>query len=111
MDALDADRDRIEKVLMEWVEFLNTDDMATCEPVFDRVRDRYLVVETGWEGHSRIYGVLLHIDIVDGKLWVQHNGTESAVADELAAVGIPKDRMVLGFRHPSQRSLSKFAAA
>ncbi len=96
---------------MEWVDFLNTDDVATCEPVFDRVHDRYLVVETGWEGNARIYGVLLHIDIVDGKLWVQHNGTESAVADELVAAGVSKDRVVLGFRHPSQRSLSEFAVA
>jgi hypothetical protein len=38
------------------------------ELVFDREHDRYLLVETGWQNGYRIYGTLLHIDIIDNKL-------------------------------------------
>jgi hypothetical protein len=111
MDALNADRERVERVLNDYAVFLNTDDIAVCEPVFDRTHDRYLLVEVGWEGWSRIYGVLLHIDLIGDTWWIQHDGTEDGVADELVAAGIPKERIVLGFRHSSLRSQSEFAVA
>jgi hypothetical protein len=40
---------------------------------------------------------LLHIDIIDHKLWIQHDRTEEGVAVDLVAAGIPKEQIVLGF--------------
>ena len=111
MDTLDNYREIVERVLTEYAVFLNTDDIAVCETVFDRRHDRYLIVEIGWEGFSRIYGTLLHIDIIDGKLWIQNDGTEDGVAGELIAAGIPKEKIVLAFRHLSLRQYGEFAAA
>jgi hypothetical protein len=54
---------------------------------------------------------LIHIDIVDGKLWIQHDGTERGVARDLEVAGIPKDRMVLAFQHISRRQHGDYAAA
>jgi hypothetical protein len=42
-------------------------------------------VHVGWKDSStRIYGCLLHVDIKDEKIWVQHDGSEDAIADKLA---------------------------
>merc|ERR1712020_373821 len=49
--------------------------MVQIEHIFDRERDRYLLVETGWDDGDRIYGTLLHIDIIDNKLWIQKDQT------------------------------------
>ena len=57
-----------------------------------------MLVEAGWQNGYRIYGTLLHIDLVDQKLWIQHDGTEDGVADELVAAGIPKSHIVLAFK-------------
>ena len=111
MDALESYRTAVERVLTEYAEFLATDPEILCETVFDNVSDHYLLVEVGWENGYRIYGPLLHIDILDGKLWIQQDGTEDGVADELVAAGVPKDRIVLGFRAPSLRTSSEFAVA
>ena len=111
MDALEAYRTATERVLTEYARFLTSDAETICETVFDRVSDRYLVVEVGWERGHRIYGSLLHVDIFEGKLWIQQDGTEDGVAGELVAAGVPKDRIVLGFRPPSLRSQSEFAVA
>ncbi|WP_338124970.1 element excision factor XisI family protein [Fischerella thermalis] len=40
---------------------------------------------------------MLHIDIIDHKLWIQNNGTEEGVAVDLVAAGIPKEHIVLDF--------------
>jgi hypothetical protein len=52
---------------------------------------------------------VIHIDLRDGKVWIQHDGTEDGVAGELVEAGIPRDRIVLAFHHPSKRKYSDFA--
>ena len=112
MDALNNQyRDVVEKVLKEYVNFLGSDDEVLVELVFDRERDRYLLVETGWQNGYRIYGTLLHVDIINNKLWIQHDGTEEGIASELLIAGIPKEHIVLGFKPPEQRKYTEFAVA
>ncbi|HDN27464.1 MAG TPA: hypothetical protein ENG03_10300 [Thioploca sp.] len=33
-------------------------------------------------------GCVLHIDIKDGKIWIQHDGIEVGIANELIALGV-----------------------
>ncbi len=110
MDSLNAQyRDIVEKTLQEYAEFLGNDDQVQVELVFDRERDRYLLVETGWQNGYRIYGTLLHIDIINNKLWIQHDGTEEGIALDLVAAGIPKQHIVLAFKSLEQRQHMEFA--
>lgn len=112
MDSLNLEyRDVIEKILKDYAGFLGNDRQVQVELVFDRERDHYLLVETGWQNGYRIYGTLLHIDIIDNKLWIQHDGTEEGIALDLVAAGIPKQQIVLGFRSPEQRKHTEFAIA
>ena len=45
--------------------------------------DRYQVVHVGWSNKRRVYSCVLHLDIIDGKIWIQHDGTEGGIALEL----------------------------
>jgi hypothetical protein len=49
--------------------------------------------------------------LIDGKCWIQRDGTETGIAHDLEAAGIPKDRIVLGFRPPEVRPLTGYAVA
>jgi hypothetical protein len=49
--------------------------------------------------------------LIDGKIWIQYDGTEEGVATELLEAGVPKAHIVLGFRHPSERKYSGLAVA
>lgn len=110
MDSINVRyRNILEKVMQDYLDFLGGDDEVQAELVFDRDRDRYLLVETGWQNGYRIYGTLLHIDIIDHKLWIQHDGTEEGIAVELVAAGVPKEDIVLGFRPLEERKHTKFA--
>jgi hypothetical protein len=51
---------------------------------------------------------VLHIDIKDDQIWIQHDGTESGVANDLVAMGIPKEDIVLAFHAPYKHPYTGF---
>ena len=101
----------VEQVLREYAEFLGNDDQVQIEQVFDRDNNRYILVEAGWHNGDRIYDTLLHIDIINGKLWIQQDKTEEGVLEELLDAGIAQDAIVLGFKPEEQRKLTEFAVS
>jgi hypothetical protein len=112
MDQLEHYRQLIRTILTEHtkVPFSNSD--AKFETVFDRESDRYLLLMLGHEKDRRYtHGCLIHIDIIDGKIWVQRDGTEYGVANELVEGGVPKDQIILGFKSPEMLPYTQFAAA
>ena len=79
------------------------------ELILDPIRDRYQLVHVGWFEEQRIYGCSLHIDIRDGKIWIQHDGTEGGIAQEMLDRGVPKQDIVLAFHSPFKRQFTEFA--
>lgn len=109
MDKLDIYRQIIETVLTEYTRVPYAYGDIQTETVFDRVNDRYLLMNVGWDNNRRVHGSLVHIDIINGKLWIQRDGTEHGIAKELVRAGIPKDHIVLGFRPPEIRQYTEYA--
>lgn len=79
--------------------------------VFDDQHGQYLIMSEGWDGNRHLHGCLIHVEVLDGKVWVQRDGTEAGVTDELVAAGIPKEEIVLGFHEPAVRKHTGFAVA
>ncbi|MEM7368192.1 MAG: XisI protein [Bacteroidota bacterium] len=68
----------------------------------DEQQNHFQLVNIGWMNRVRVYGCFLHIDIKpDGKVWLQHDGTDIEVANILVKRGIPKEDIVLAF-HPER---------
>jgi XisI protein len=102
----------IESVLTEYANFIGASEPEIQqELIFDRDRDHYLLVETGWQRGRRIYGPFIHIDIIDRKIWIQHDGTEEGIAYELVTAGIPKDQIVLAYKSIDRRQVTEFAVS
>jgi len=52
----------------------------------------YLLVNVGFIDDYRVYGAFIHIDVKnDGKVWIQHDGTDLPVADYLMEMGIARE--------------------
>ncbi len=110
MDKLDWYRQLIRESLMERAKSRSPNDPVKSETVFDRESDRYQLVSVGWkDSNTRIYGCVLHVDIIDGKIWVQHDGTEDAIAEQLVAKGVPKQDIVLAYHAPYLRQYTEYA--
>ncbi|MBW4523231.1 MAG: XisI protein [Scytolyngbya sp. HA4215-MV1] len=112
MDSLKAQyRQIIETILQEYANYISGEEGIQQELIFDREKDHYLLLETGWQKQKRIYGPFLHLDIIDNKVWIQHDGTEDGIAYELESAGIPKDHIVLAFKSPERRKLTEYAVS
>jgi hypothetical protein len=59
---------------------------------------------------TKARGCVLHFDIKSGKIWIQHDGTEDSIADELVALGVPKNDIVLAYHAPYNRQFTEFAS-
>ncbi|MEQ9371940.1 MAG: XisI protein [Coleofasciculus chthonoplastes F3-SA18-01] len=79
-----------------------SDSEIECQLIFDTEHDHYQLLDIGWDGLKRVYNCFIHIDIKDGKIWIQRNMTEADLAQDLVEMGIPKEDIILGL-HPSYK--------
>jgi XisI protein len=111
MEDLIRYRRLVRDIINKYAKFRPAHGDVHIEVVCDEDQDHYELIYSGWHGYDRIHGSVLHIDIIDGKIWIQHNGVEDGVADELVDAGVPKDRIVLAFKSPELRKHTGFAVA
>lgn len=109
MDTLENYRETIIHILQEHAQTTYAHGEIEHELIIDRENDRYMLLSLGWEGVRRIHGCVVHMDIIDGKVWIQEDNTYDGVASELVAAGIPADQIVLGFHSAQSRQYTEFA--
>jgi len=107
---LEKYRQIIECVLIEYAKLPYAYGNIQTQSVFDREGDHYLLVNVGWD-QRRVHGCLVHVDIIDGKYWIQRDGTEYGIARELEDAGVPKEHIVLAFRSPEVRPYTGYAVS
>lgn len=86
-------------------------DELADQLAFDTQRHQYLWLCSGWNGKKRIQHISMYLKIKDGKIWVEEDNTDLGLVDALLEAGIKKSDIILGFQHPSKRSLTEFAIA
>jgi XisI protein len=109
MDRTERYRLIVEKLIEEYASFKPSHGQIETEAIVDQKRDHYEVMHVGWDGARRVHGCVVHVDIRDGKVWIQYDGTSRPVAEELLEAGIPREDIVLGFHPANVRKLTAFA--
>ncbi len=111
MDKIQHYRQLIRDILTEEASPYNHSEDVDPTLIFDAEHDHYQLAYIGWEDQRRIFGILLHFDIKDGKIWIQYNGTELHIAQILTEKGVPKTDIVIGFHSPFKRQFNGYAIA
>lgn len=111
MDRVEEYRQYIQKILTDYAAIPVANGKIDTQTIFDTLQDHYQVLNIGWDGYRRVHGCAIHLDIIDGKIWVQHNATEIRIAHKLVEMGIPKKDIVLGFQAPDMREHTGFGVA
>lgn len=99
----------IQELLREYANLRSSSPSTETQLVFDTTHDHYQLVNVGWHNNHRIYGCILHIDLIGDKVWIQHNMTEQDIAEDLVERGIPKKNIVIGFHSPYRRQFTEYA--
>ncbi len=79
--------------------------------VFDTENNHYILIDVGWKKREYMYASFVHIDIKDGKIWIQRNNTEFDLAELLVQKGVAKQDIVLGLHSPFMRQFSDYGVA
>ncbi|MEO1093348.1 MAG: XisI protein [Cyanobacteria bacterium J06638_28] len=113
MDKLTHYRQIIQKILTEYRDWAAGSDQSGVQEhiAFDLEQDHYFWFHIGWNGKQRDFGITVYLSIEQGKVWIEEDWTQQGIASELLDAGIPAEDIVLGFQHPSKRSLTEFAIA
>ena len=90
MDKTERYRRIVIELIEEYARYKPSHGDITTEAIVDRANDHYEVMHVGWDGVRRVHGSVVHIDIINDKVWIQYDGTSRPVADELIAQGIPR---------------------
>jgi XisI protein len=109
MDKIECYRQYIKQILTEHAQISSNDDTVKAELIFDSENDHYQLAYVGWEGDKRVFGPVMHFDILNGKIWIQYNGTEELVAKTLVNLGVPVCDIVIGFYSPFKRQFTGYA--
>jgi hypothetical protein len=111
MDSIESYRNIIKSLLTEHASIPIANGVIDSYTVFDTEQDHYQVMNVGWDGYRRVYGCVLHLDIKNGKIWIEQNMTEMRIAQELVDRGVAKENIVLGFQAPELRQYTDYAIA
>ncbi len=110
-DSLEFYRQTIETVLRKYAETPYSAGEIKQNLIIDGDRNHFMLFDVGWMQKRRVHGCVTHVQIIDDKIWIQRDGIEDGITDELVEAGIPKDKIVLGFQPPSVRPHTGYAIA
>lgn len=102
-------RQLIKDILLEYAKLKPAYGAIDSRVIFDDERGSYALLQVGWDGTEYVHGDVIHIDLAGDKIWVQYDGTEHGIANELVEAGVPKEDIVLGFRPLELRPYTGFA--
>jgi hypothetical protein len=111
MDTVENYRNTIEKVLTDYASIPYSHGEIETRCVFDRQHDQYLLKNVGWNNNKRVDGCVVHLEMINGKIWIQEDNTEYGIATDLELAGVPKSDIVLGFQPPELRKYTDYAVA
>lgn len=96
----------VKNLVLEIAKMIPSEDGIDNQSIIDTEGGHFLLFSVGWSDSHWIYSSFVHIDVrEDSKVWLQHDGTDLKIAEELAQRGIPKSDIVLGFQPPHARKL------
>jgi XisI protein len=109
LEQIQTYRTLIKQLLEQYSAYKPSYGDIEVQTVFDTEHDHYQVIAIGWNHKERVYGCSIHLDIKDGKIWIQVNNTELEIGQDLVEMGVPKEDIVIGFQTPYMRQFSGYA--
>jgi len=69
-----------------------------------------MLMSVGWRNNKRIQSIAFHARIVDNKIWIEWDGTDPSITEELLRRGGPREDLVLWWHSPTEREMMERAA-
>lgn len=97
MDTTSHDREIVKEVIQRYALLRPSHGDIRLDTVFDENQDRYALMQVGWDRGRRVRGNLIYITLQSGKVYIEYDGMETGIVDDLIALGIPEQRIILSY--------------
>ena len=111
MEKLAHYRAILKGVVEEAAQYPPSNGAIEAIPICDDTRAQYQLLHLGWNALGRVFAVVCHLRLHEGKVWIEHDGTADGLPTSLLAAGTPADDIVLGFQPAWKRPYTAFAVA
>ncbi|MBD2472364.1 XisI protein [Nostoc sp. FACHB-145] len=102
MDTITSYREIVKQVISDYAKLRPSHGNIRLDVMFDEMRDRYALMQVGWDRRRRVHGNLIYIVIENGKVIIEYDGMEYGITQDLVKKGIPESDIVLAFLSESQ---------
>jgi len=105
MDKVEKYRRILQQIVEEYASEPRRPDQVPLVPICDREHDNYLLMRVGWDRVGRAHHTLFHFRLKDGKVWVEDDGIEHGIANDLLEAGIAPKILFWHFKDASRERL------
>lgn len=109
MDKITHYRQVLKEIIHQHSRYSPSQKKCETLAIIDEDSDNYLLIDVGWHDSKRTHFVILHLRIIEQKIYVEWDGLESGVTRILLEKGVLKDDIILGFIRPEKRDLIDFS--
>lgn len=108
MDRIEAYKNWVANLIDKYAGYQPINLNVDRQSIIDHAHGHYQLMSVGWKDNERIHNCVIHIDIINDKVWIQQDRTDVGVAEELVELGVPKEDIVLAFYPPYKRPYTGF---
>lgn len=103
MDTSTTYPEIVKQVISDYAKLRPSHGNIRLDVIFDEMRDRYALMQVGWDKGRRVRGNLIYVVIENGKVIIEYDGMESGITRDLISKGVPDRDIVLAFLEELQR--------
>ena len=99
-DSIDTNttyREIVKQVISDYAKLCPSHGNINLDVLFDEQRDRYALMQVGWDRGQRVRGNLIYVTIDRGKVSIEYDGMECGIIQDLIDRGIPDCDIILTF--------------
>ncbi len=104
MDTTTKYREIIEQVIARYARLRPSHGDIRLDVVFDEVRNRYALMQAGWDRGRRVRGNLVYITLQGEKVYIEYDGIEHSITQDLISRGINEENIILSFQPKMQET-------
>lgn len=90
-------REVVKQVILRYAQLRPSHGNIRLDTVFDEIQDHYALMQVGWDRERRVKGNLIYVTLHDGQVYIEYDGMEHGITQDLVDQGIPESQIVLAF--------------
>jgi hypothetical protein len=97
MDTVETYQAIVKQVISHYAQLRPSHGDIHLETVFDDKQNRFALMQVGWDRGRRVRGNLIYVTLQNEKIYIEYDGMERGITQDLVAQGIPEQDIILAF--------------